>query len=491
MTLIVAWLWQGLAIAGFTAVALKTARRLNAATRHLIWWLALAAVLAIPFVHLVANLGAAASMPAAVKSAPVEAVMLVPAVPGSIKASLIALWALTLAYGLIRIWRSCREVGRLKRAAASFDGAREARLTMWVTARESSRRKIALRRCEGRAGACALGLGGPPIILVSISLTDALGDEELDEIVMHEQAHLERRDDWLKLLQALATSLAGLHPAMRFIMRQMDADCEAACDDRVVARTGDARRYAWTLAAAASAAVDCNEFGLSPAATGTAIALRRRVNCLLDPRRDRGARLAWGTSLTCAAVLAIAVAGAPRLTPIIAFVEAAEAMLPIPAPPAVSISSAAEPASERIFSGLLSSPVSTRSARTLRPIVRKAPIESPPTPQIEPLPRLVGMGREVPGVPDASPADLLSSRTIGSDTATLMLTVKSPGPSQSERGSVPIEGTSPWSGLATSATAAAVDAARAATATGSRAGNIGASFGNLATRVGSALANPF
>ena len=51
MTLIVTWLWQGLAIAWITAAAVRAMPRLNAATRHAIWWLALAAVLAIPVAH--------------------------------------------------------------------------------------------------------------------------------------------------------------------------------------------------------------------------------------------------------------------------------------------------------------------------------------------------------------------------------------------------------------------------------------------------------
>src|SRR4029434_5209085 len=90
--------------------------------------------------------------------------------PGAVTTGLIAFWAFTLIFGLIRIARSCREVGRLKRTSLSFDVAREARLTMWLSARDSSRRKMGLRMSEGRAGACALGLGGPPIILVSGSL---------------------------------------------------------------------------------------------------------------------------------------------------------------------------------------------------------------------------------------------------------------------------------------------------------------------------------
>ena len=101
-------------------------------------------------------------------------------------------------------------------------------------------------------GACALGLGRP-VILVSRAVAGALSDESLDEIVMHEQAHLDRYDDWSQLLLAVLSSLVGLHPAVRFLARRLDVDREAACDDRVVSCTGASRRYASALLAVAAA----------------------------------------------------------------------------------------------------------------------------------------------------------------------------------------------------------------------------------------------
>jgi hypothetical protein len=73
MTLIVSWLWQGVAVAWITAAAVRAMPRLNAATRHVIWWLALGAVLAIPAAQGVATIapgtqpapGLAGSMPPA------------------------------------------------------------------------------------------------------------------------------------------------------------------------------------------------------------------------------------------------------------------------------------------------------------------------------------------------------------------------------------------------------------------------------------------
>ena len=42
------------------------------------------------------------------------------------------------------------------------------------------------------SGACALGLSGRPVILLSTRLMAALDPDELDQIVMHEHAQLAR-----------------------------------------------------------------------------------------------------------------------------------------------------------------------------------------------------------------------------------------------------------------------------------------------------------
>lgn len=115
------------------------------------------------------------------------------------------------------------------------------------------------------------------MILVSRAVADALSDESLDEIAMHEQAHLDRYDDWSLLVLAVVGSLAGLHPAVRFLARRLDVDREAACDDRVMSRTGATRRYASSLLTAAAAnpeagdilfasgRADRNDDGIGPA----------------------------------------------------------------------------------------------------------------------------------------------------------------------------------------------------------------------------------
>ena len=121
---------------------------------------------------------------------------------------------------------------------------------------------------------------------------------------------------------------SGLHPAVRFLARRLDVDREAACDDRVVSCTGAARRYASALLAVAAASnPDAGriEFAAGvPAATTTASALRVRVGRLLDPRRDRGARLAGATSLVSVTALALAVVMSTQVAPAVVFLDVAD-----------------------------------------------------------------------------------------------------------------------------------------------------------------------
>ena len=120
MTLIVSWLWQGLAIAWITAAAVSAMPRLNAATRHAIWWLALAAVLAIPVAQALAAI-APDTLPAPGPGGPLDAAgaLMLPAFPDGVVAVAAALWAMAATVGLLRIVRSCRGLGRLKRACRS------------------------------------------------------------------------------------------------------------------------------------------------------------------------------------------------------------------------------------------------------------------------------------------------------------------------------------------------------------------------------------
>jgi hypothetical protein len=60
------------------------------------------------------------------------------------------------------------------------------------------------------------------------------------------------RDDVMQLVQRLVRVVAGWHPAVWWLGRQLDLEREVACDEMAVAATGSARAYAACLAALAA-----------------------------------------------------------------------------------------------------------------------------------------------------------------------------------------------------------------------------------------------
>jgi beta-lactamase regulating signal transducer with metallopeptidase domain len=490
MTLIVTWLWQGLAIAWITAAAVGAMPRLNAATRHAVWWLALAAVLAIPVAHGLARIiTGTPSTPDLTGALDAAGVLMLPPIPGGVVACAVAIWAMTAAVGTLRIARSCRALGRLKRASSPFDRSREARLPLWVAARDEGHRAAELRTSDRMTGACALGLGRPAIV-VSRSVADALSDESLDEIVMHEQAHLDRYDDWSQMLQAVVGSLAGLHPAVRFLVRRMDVDREAACDDRVVSRTGANRRYASSLLAAAVASSP-KAGGVAfaagvPTATTTASALRVRVGRLLDPRRDRSARLASATSLVSVTALALAVVLSTQLAPAVMFLEAV-AVTP-PAADASAIDVRRAPASRlKVNAQTRVNATAGRRKRLQRHTSARVtrPVHSvPPDAAVHPV---AGKHETL----DAPPTEPLESRVIAADVSAAALAVPSLSSPRAGIASAPPTVAPPWHAVSASTTATASGVAGAAVATAAHARNAGVSIGRFFTRAGKAVTKDF
>ena len=168
--------------------------RLSATTRYLVWWLTLVLVLGCRW-RRVSRL-AAAGGGAGARSRRLTPVPL-PELP---------LWPLTAGLRVLdRVGRWCRSrgvtisVARPDRARGGgvtpFPAARELRadpLGRGAGARAAARGSCALRPV---AAAAVFGLG-PAIIAVSPDSCARLTDEELDQVVLHEWAHVQRRDDF-------------------------------------------------------------------------------------------------------------------------------------------------------------------------------------------------------------------------------------------------------------------------------------------------------
>ena len=112
-------------------------------------------------------------------------------------------------------------------------------------------RRTRLVVSSGVPAAAVLGWGSP-VIAVAPAFVRRLGDEEIDRAVIHEWAHVQRHDDLLNLVQIGVLALAGWHPAVWWLERQLRIEREVACDEIAVAVTGNPKRYAASLTAMAT-----------------------------------------------------------------------------------------------------------------------------------------------------------------------------------------------------------------------------------------------
>ena len=132
-----------------------------------------------------------------------------------------------------------------------------------------------------------------PLIGVSPAVVDRLTPEELDRIVIHEAAHVLRRDDRADCVQRAIHALVGWHPGVWWLDRRLRAEREAACDDWVVALTDAPVPYAAALVKLADLSRPKTAPQLTPgalsrprcryASTGCSIGIgtRRRVHHVL------------------------------------------------------------------------------------------------------------------------------------------------------------------------------------------------------------------
>lgn len=207
-----------------------------------------------------------------------------------------ALWlAGSLSWYALALWR-LRRFCRLLRFAQPAPAALQHR------ARRLSRR-LGLSHCPhisllpGRLAPMLWSVGGPPRLLVPADLLDALDDEQLDTLLVHELAHLRRRDHWVRALEFVVLGLYWWHPAVWYARRELREAEEQCCDAWVVSTLpGTGRTYATALVdtldflSTASAAVPPLASGV-----GQVTDLKRRLTMIMRGTTPRA--LGWPGSL--------------------------------------------------------------------------------------------------------------------------------------------------------------------------------------------------
>jgi beta-lactamase regulating signal transducer with metallopeptidase domain len=142
-----------------------------------------------------------------------------------------------------------------------------------------------------------------------------LCDDDLVHVLLHELAHMRRRDALAAAFVWLGACLFWFHPLVGLVARRLTGLRELACDATVAAHLrGDARRLQGYRATLLRAAEKCLVRSRTAGALGfgSAAALIARLEWLARPRRVRPRLELAGTALVVLLVGAVALPTATR-----------------------------------------------------------------------------------------------------------------------------------------------------------------------------------
>ncbi|HEY3676712.1 MAG TPA: pentapeptide repeat-containing protein [Candidatus Tumulicola sp.] len=336
-------LWEDAIVIACVWMLVRAYPRINAATRYLIWGAALAAAVIVPIATTVPFLSTsppAAATPAvkapvqsvtraftasARDARPYDAAKTQPAIsdgrrvnrpafrrlhfalPVWLAVVAASAWALIAFAGLLQLGAGLFRLERLKRDALPLPIEYRDEMSRWNAALKGHR-DVRLCVSDQIDVPVAVGLFDS-MILIPRELLARLSPEEIDQIALHELAHLRRADDWTNGVQRVVLAVLGWNPSVRFATAQLDLEREVACDDHVLSSSTVVRPYAMCLAKMAESSSWPRRSMAAPAVFATRKHLSLRIERLLFAGRATGTRASFGAAaLALAAVCAIGVA---------------------------------------------------------------------------------------------------------------------------------------------------------------------------------------
>src|SRR5688572_6856866 len=215
---VINWVWQGALVAAMTAGVLGLMERTRAHARFLVCWLALASTATLPLVSAGVRVMAAPPIAASATTHGTPVVTM-PSAWWTSSSLVLVVGGLWFLWAIGRVAADIVVTRRSRARCAAFPAGLESRLRCWTMMRMRGRRaSLALSRDVG-AGA-VLGMGRP-IVAVAPVLLCRLTPDEIDRVVIHEWAHVQRRDDLLGIAHAMVRLVAGWHPAVWWLERRM------------------------------------------------------------------------------------------------------------------------------------------------------------------------------------------------------------------------------------------------------------------------------
>jgi len=238
---------------------------------------------------------------------------------------LLALWMTIAGCRVFALMLQLVRIQKLKHQSLS-PGAELSEVFQKLSAQRVTNRKVELRVSPAHRSSFLLGFLHPVVLLPA---EERMEPAEAELVLRHELAHLERRDDWVNLIQHFLLAVFFFHPAFWWISRQLSLEREIACDDHVLHQSKRPQAYALVLANLA-ARMQRRLPLLAPGSSNNRTQLKERIDMILNTHRNTSPRLAktWLALITStAALVAVAVIGsAPRI--VLAQIEEPAAIAP-------------------------------------------------------------------------------------------------------------------------------------------------------------------
>ncbi len=216
----------------------------------------------------------------------------------------IAWWSLALT----RIMRFQRLMKEIEPASEEWQ-----RRTVELARRLSLAGAPSLCLVPGRVPPMLWAIGGKPRLLVPSELWSETSVDERTALLLHELAHLKRRDHWVRWLELIVVGLYWWHPAVwwgRRLLREAEEQC---CDAWVIwVMPQGAKTYATALLAAiefVSGARTAPAASLAASGNGHVSCLKRRLKMIVRARTPKG--LSWGGRLAVLGLTALLLPLAP------------------------------------------------------------------------------------------------------------------------------------------------------------------------------------
>jgi bla regulator protein BlaR1 len=199
-----------------------------------------------------------------------------------------------------RTWRFCNVL-----TAATETGV-NIRQTVAQLAKDIGIEPPAVRLVSAAISPMIWALNGRAQLLLPATLTEQLSPSELRTLLVHELAHIRRKDHWVRWIEVVALAVCWWHPLTWLARRRIEELEEECCDAWVLATlAGAAPTYARALLATVEYVSGVRP-AFPPLASGLGYVkfLKRRLTMIMHgPRNHRLSRPLWAAALVLGSLI--------------------------------------------------------------------------------------------------------------------------------------------------------------------------------------------